>query len=148
VSCTSAKNCVAVGLGMSASFSITSMTDTWNGTRWTAAKVPWPKGKTSPVLAGVSCASAKSCVAVSITGFALTVNNSGDAAAASFNGKAWPVTNVPAPAKGKASELAGVTCLSATDCAAVGESGPTNSGNSNGLSGFWNGKSWKLVAAI
>ena len=148
VSCTSAKNCVAVGLGMSASFSVTSMADTWNGTGWTAAKVPWPKGTTSPVLVGVSCTSAKSCVAVGATAFTLTNNNSGDAAAASFNGKAWSVTSVPAPAKGKASVLAGVTCLSATDCAAVGDLGPTNSANSNGLSGFWNGRSWKLVTAI
>jgi hypothetical protein len=145
VSCTSAKNCVAVGIGIAVSgpgFSLTSITstvDTWNGTGWTAAKVAWPKGTTDSVLTGVSCASPKSCVAVGLIDFSLTTtsnNNSGKAAAVSFNGKAWSVTSVPAPAKGKTSVLAGVTCLSRTDCVAVGAQGPTNSTNSNGLSGF------------
>ena len=39
-----------------------------------------------------------------------------------------------------------VTCLSATDCVAVGQLGPAGSANdtSTALSGFWNGKSWRL----
>lgn len=42
---------------------------------------------------------------------------------------------------------AGVTCLTASDCVAVGQVGPTGSTNVTGLSGFWNGKTWRLVAA-
>jgi hypothetical protein len=155
VSCTSAKDCVAVGLNMTVNpdpgdESITAMADTWNGTGWTAAKVAWPKGTTDEALLSVWCASAKSCVAVGTTGLNLSStsgDNSGRAAALSFNGKAWSATTVPAPAKGMASIFDGATCLSATDCAAVGAQGSTSSANSNGLSGFWNGKSWKLITA-
>jgi len=56
------------------------------------------------------------------------------------------VTSVPAPGKGKSSLFTDVTCLSATDCVAVGQVGPAGSANdtSTALSGFWNGKSWRL----
>jgi hypothetical protein len=152
VSCTSAKNCVAVGLNLSSnatSASSTALAESWNGKNWTAAKVAWPKGTTDEALLGAWCASAKSCVAVGATGLNVTSsNNSGRAAAVSFNGKAWSVATVPAPAKGKASILDGAACLSATDCVAVGAQGSTSSANSNGLAGFWNGKSWKLITAI
>ena len=52
-----------------------------------------------------------------------------------------------APAKGKASVFNSVTCLTATDCVAVGQVGPSKTTNGTGLSGFWNGKSWRLVTA-
>jgi hypothetical protein len=41
----------------------------------------------------------------------------------------------------------GVTCLSTTDCVAVGELGPVRTINGAGLSGFWNGRAWRLVTA-
>ena len=40
-----------------------------------------------------------------------------------------------------------VTCLSATDCVAVGQLGPVRTIDGVGLSGFWNGRSWRLVTA-
>ena len=57
-----------------------------------------------------------------------------------WNGKSWTVRAVPAPAKGHASVLNGVSCLSAANCLAVGQFGPFNSDEGNGLAGFWNGK--------
>ncbi len=75
------------------------------------------------------------------------MSNTGRAAAVTWNGKAWAVTSVPAPGKGKASLFGGVTCLSAASCVAVGQLGPAVSTNGTGLSGFWNGKSWRLVTA-
>jgi len=65
-----------------------------------------------------------------------------------WNGKAWRVTGVPAPARGKASLFNAVRCLSGADCVAAGQEGPFNTIQGNGLTGFWNGKGWKLVAAI
>lgn len=152
VSCTSPKNCVAVGSGTGVSgrpSGLTGFAEQWNGTKWTGVRVAWPRGTTNSYLTSVSCASAKSCVAAGY--FDLNVNaggNTGKATAASWNGKAWTVTKVPAPGSGKASLFEAVSCVSASSCAAVGQLGPYKTLEGNGLSGFWNGKAWKLVTAV
>ncbi len=98
----------------------------------------------------MSCRAANSCVAVGDTGADINagVDNSGRGAAATWNGKAWTLAPVPAPARGKSSVLDGVWCPLQAGCVAVGKAGPTGSAVANGLSGFWNGKSWRLVTAI
>jgi hypothetical protein len=154
VSCTSGKRCTAVGFDATVSGSsgkLTGLAERWNGTAWAAVKVPWPTASGSSELTGVSCVSAARCVATGTSGINTNAAggvNTGKAAAASWNGTSWTVKSVPAPAKGKASLFNGVTCRSATFCAAVGELGPASSSNGSGLSGFWNGTSWKLVTAI
>jgi hypothetical protein len=147
VSCVTAKSCVAVGYVTTAK-GLASLAETWNGKKWTLTSVSWPKGTTNPTLTRTSCAAVNRCVAVGIVDSTLSGdNNSGRAAAATWNGKAWATTPVAAPGKGKASLFNGVTCLSTSDCVAVGQAGPVNSTNGPGLSGFWNGKSWRLVTA-
>jgi hypothetical protein len=146
VSCASVDSCVANGF-VSLN-GLISLTDVWNGKRWTRTTVPWPKGTGSQQLPGVSCTATNRCVAVGTTGANLkAASNTGRAAAAVWNGKGWTVTKVPAPAKGWESLFNDVTCLSATDCVAVGETGPYRSVVGMGLSGFWNGSSWRLVTA-
>jgi hypothetical protein len=147
VSCPAAKSCVAVGYASSPK-GLGSLAETWNGKAWTIATVHWPKGTSNELLSGVSCATASRCVAVgNIDSNLNATSNTGKAAAVTWNGTAWTVTSVPAPAKGKASLLRDVTCLSAANCVAVGQAGPSGSTNGTGLSAFWNGKSWRLVAA-
>jgi hypothetical protein len=148
VSCASAKSCAAVGFASFAAKGLGGLTEIWNGKTWTLASVRWPKGTSNELLSGVSCAAANRCMAVGTIDSNLNaMSNTGKAAAVTWNGKAWAVTNVPAPGKGKASLFRGVTCLSGTSCVAVGQLGPARSTNGTGLSGFWNGKSWRLVAA-
>ncbi len=147
VSCASASSCAAVGFAASAK-GLGSLAEIWNGKSWRLTTVPWTKGTANPALSGVSCVTANRCVAVGTIDSNLTgVGNTGRAAAATWSGKAWTVTGVPAPAKGKASLFKDATCLSAADCVAIGQVGPFGSTNGTGLSGFWNGKSWRLVAA-
>jgi hypothetical protein len=147
VSCASANSCAAVGYAASTT-GLGSLAEVWNGKSWRLASVRWPKGTSNAELSGVSCAAVNACVAVgTIDSNLKSVSNTGKAAAVTWNGKAWAVTNVPAPGKGKASLFRGVTCRSATNCVAVGQLGPAVSTNGTGLSGFWNGKSWRLVAA-
>jgi hypothetical protein len=152
VSCASSKDCVAVGAGTATSGrpdGLTGFAELWNGKKWTGVKIAWPKGTSNSYLTGVSCASLKSCVAAGY--FDINVNvggNTGKATAASWNGKAWTVAKVPGPASGKASLFEDVTCLSASSCVAVGVVGPSKTLEGNGLSGFWNGKTWKLVTAV
>jgi hypothetical protein len=152
VSCTSAKNCVAVGAGTGVSGrpnGLTGFAELWNGSKWTGVKVAWPRGTANSYLTGVSCASAKSCVTAGYFDINLNAGgNTGKATAASWNGKAWAVAKVPAPARGKASLFESVSCLSAANCVAVGQVGPDKTLEGNGLSGFWNGKAWKLVTAV
>ncbi|HMD91292.1 MAG TPA: hypothetical protein VKG80_01495 [Trebonia sp.] len=147
VSCPAAKSCAAVGYASSPK-GLGSLAETWNGKAWTLTTVHWPKGTSNELLPGVSCVAGNRCVAVGTIDSNLNSNsNTGKAAAATWNGRAWTVTSVPAPARGKASLLNDVTCLSASNCVAVGQAGPAGSTNGTGLSAFWNGKSWRLVAA-
>jgi hypothetical protein len=120
----------------------TGFADRWNGKTWTAATVSWPKGTTNSNLLGVSCVSAKSCVAAGYIDAKFNLGPAapdGKAAAVSWNGKAWTATNVPAPGSGKRSVFSGVSCLSTDSCVAAGQLVPL------GLAGFWNGRSWKLI---
>jgi hypothetical protein len=147
VSCPAAKSCDAVGYA-SSSKGLGSLAETWNGKAWTLTTVHWPKGTSNELLSGVSCVAGHRCVAVGVIDSNLNASsNTGKAGAATWNGRAWTATSVPAPAKGKASLLRDVTCLSAANCVAVGQTGPSGSTNGTGLSAFWNGKSWRLVVA-
>jgi hypothetical protein len=147
VSCPSAKSCVAVGTGTTGlKGGLVSFAEVWNGTTWAAGRISWPKGVSNSFLYGVSCASAKSCLAVGNLDINLNDGgHTGRAGATSWNGKAWTATSVPAPGKGKASLFVGVSCLSAANCLAVGQFGPFNSDEGNGLAGFWNGKRVSLA---
>jgi len=148
VSCASATSCVAVGVAAGSQPGNTAFSELWNGRTWRVAGIAWPRGTGNSFLVGVSCAAAAWCVADGYTGFNVTATgHTGRAAAVSWNGKAWRVTGVPAPAKGSASLFNAVSCLSAAYCVAVGQEGPLSTTQGNGLTGFWNGKGWKLVAA-
>jgi hypothetical protein len=153
VSCLSLKNCSAVGESNTVSGTTVKeagYAQHWNGTTWSTVTVPWAKSAGNTALIGVSCVSATYCVAVGTSNINENdiSNDSGKAASAVYNGKTWTVESVPAPAKGKGSVLGGIVCRSTTYCAAVGMTGPATSTNGNGESGFWNGKTWKLVTAI
>jgi hypothetical protein len=147
VSCPSAKSCVAVGTGTTGlKGGLVSFAEFWSGKTWTTGKISWPKGVSNNFLVGVSCSSAKSCLAVG--NLDINVNDGGHtgrAGATRWNGRAWTATNVPAPGKGKTSLFSEVSCPSASACVAVGQLGPFNTDEGSGLAGFWNGKSWKLV---
>src|SRR5438552_17844610 len=90
---------------------------------WSVAKTPNSLVRNGS-LAGVSCASSTACVAVGTHS-----NRSGlqQGLAEVWNGTGWTVTAVPTPKHGLAASLFGVSCVSSTDCHAVGawvNSGP------------------------
>jgi hypothetical protein len=150
VSCPTAKSCVTAGNGSLAKGGTGSFTETWNGKAWTrSAAIGWPKGAKNPWLVGVSCYAAAHCFAAGYIDWNPEANggNTGRAAAVQWNGEGWTSTPVTPPGGGKATLFDAVTCRSASFCVAVGLAGPYGQSAGTGLSGFWNGKTWQLVAA-
>ncbi len=135
VSCVSATDCTAVG---SVGNAPETLVESWNGTAWSVVPSPDP-GSGDNILYGVSCASATACTAVGVSIQKVTGGGrTSKALVESWNGTAW--STVPTPDPGNKT-LVGVSCVSATDCTAVGSSG--NSAMT--LVESWNGTAWSVV---
>ncbi len=120
----------------------------WNGKKWTQVIVANPAGKAkgsfSEIL-GLSCTSAKSCLAVGVAerlglgGRALNV-------ILSWNGAKWVKIKAPNPdgsGQGSINDLAGVTCAAPRDCWAVGSFGE---GPTHNQALHWTGTAWKQAS--
>ena len=122
VSCPSARQCTATGTYIPNS-NVEGLLLSWSGASWTAAYAPLPsnaEGSGQIALAnGVSCASAAQCVAVGTYG-----DTSGytDGVLLTGSGGSWTAAEAPRPTGdgNLNSPLAGVSCLSATQCAVLG----------------------------
>ena len=148
VSCASATDCVAVGvLEKPPLYAGTSFAERWNGRAWSVISQIGPQEPKNPKLFGLSCASANWCVAAGLTSANGSLQTS-HALAASYDGKTWEVASVPAPA-GVGTTFTAVSCVSATDCVAVGDrGGPASALDSSvAFTSVWNGTTWKAVAA-
>ena len=106
VSCTSATTCMATGSGLA---------ERWNGKAWSLLKIGKPQG-TAADLSSVSCTKAGPCYAVG-QNFIEGVPN---AVAELWSGSRWSVQPVSITTSFDDSELAGVSCTTATNCTAVG----------------------------
>ncbi|MGH3422029.1 MAG: hypothetical protein ACRDOD_20840 [Streptosporangiaceae bacterium] len=157
VSCRSARSCVAVGgsyaddvtLNLYATPAVAE-TELWNGRKWTAARPP--AAGHEPVLEAVSCASARSCLAVGVgnnNAFTGPIRGIAD----SWNGHAWKAVAAAVPSHGggrhQGDALDDVGCAAPADCVALGAAGPYQGSQVN--FGFlfaerWNGKSLKLMS--
>lgn len=139
VACSSGRACTAVG-SSAASLSSPTLTlaERWDGTRWRIQPTPTPKG-TSDTLFGVSCPSARACIAV---GSAFhDVGRRQTAMAEVWNGKRWRVQSVPTITG--PSSLYAVSCTSASSCMAVGH---TLGAPQHAISETWDGKTWRTQA--
>jgi len=124
VSCPSAADCWAVdgapGQGTSAS---TPLIDHYDGSAWSVASSPsTPAGS---VLSAITCVSATDCWAVGDgddtgTGSTSAVGAGKPALIEHCDGVAWTIVDSPADSQGQIT-LGAITCVSATDCWAVGE---------------------------
>jgi hypothetical protein len=153
VSCRSATNCVAVGSTYEPIFTTDELMDTtdrpvaltWNGKKWAASAVPTPSSQPG-VLDGVSCWSVSRCVAVGnyfehpkgspVVGKITLM-------AERWNGAKWSVTNLPT--SGFGIWLSDVSCVSASNCLAIGVNG-ANGDHYRSLADAWNGKTWRAIA--
>lgn len=141
VACSSRRACTAVGSSAKTLSTPTlTLAERWNGTRWRIQSTPTPK-RTSPVLYGVSCPSARSCVAVG-NAFHEGSRRTTPLIEA-WNGRRWRVQVAPA-IKGFSS-LYAVSCTSRRACTAVGFYDGSG-GRSHALVERWNGNAWRLQA--
>jgi hypothetical protein len=104
-----------------------------------AVAVPASAAPLEHQIFGVSCVSAKDCVAVGLNQDAY--GNKGGPLADAWNGKTWKSVPMKLPAAAISGELFGVSCKSATACMAVGL------WLNSSFAGFplaqtWNGKAW------
>jgi hypothetical protein len=142
VSCTLARSCEAVGDGLVLASpghtAALTLAERWNGRRWVMQEVPVPAGALGPTLAAVSCTSARACTAV---GHYEPAGGPEAALVERWNGRTWAIQPFPAAAGGAGSFLTGVSCTSASACAAVGK---TSGNGGQGLAAAWNGTTWTL----
>ena len=142
VSCVSAGSCEAVGYSTDSSGVAVTLAEVWNGAAWGVQVTPNPPGADTSLLSGVSCVRPTSCEAVGLhakgSGVAVTL-------AEVWNGTAWSIQTTPKPTGATASGLSSVSCVSRTNCTAVG-SYFNSSGLSVSLGEVWNGTSWGVQA--
>ena len=133
-SCASTSFCVAAGWAqLSSTGQSEAIVETWNGTGWSLST---PMGSNS-YLAGVSCVSATSCLAVGS-------NAISPLAGLVWNGTSWTTSVVSPPAL--YDSFTGVACSSVTSCVAVGYDSTGNGGDAP-LVETWNGSGWTFVSS-
>jgi hypothetical protein len=122
VSCTSAGSCEAAGYAYFDTGGISVqhvLVETLQVDTWSIASTLTPDGADEAGLSGVSCASDSSCIAVGYY-----IDNATAAyhtAAETWNGTSWAAVLTPLPSGSIASQLDGVSCVSPTECTAVGQ---------------------------
>jgi hypothetical protein len=140
VSCAGPNYCVAVGSHVSSTLSTVALVEKWDGSHWTIVPSPNPAGVGGPyteaALDGVWCASATSCIAVGFYD-----NGAGrQTLTERWDGTTWTIVSSPNPTG--ANELSALSCLSTTNCFAVGY---TQTSVYTTLVEHWNGTTWTIT---
>ena len=150
VSCSSATNCMAVGV-KTLGITRVPFAERWNGTQWSiVAPVPVPSGTTGESeLRDVACGSSSACVAVG----GYYASSGYQPMTQRWNGTAWSVVSIATPADAQGTvKLHGVSCVAAASCVAVGhyvsqtkqEWGVTVPAEEKTLVQTWDGEDWAL----
>jgi hypothetical protein len=139
VSCITAADCESVGYTYDPD-KITFAAQ-WNGTTWTSQSPVNTVGEPQSELTSVSCTSPSFCAAV---GHWTSSSNATGILAEGWNGSTWSAQSITKPA-GSHSTLTGVSCMSESNCLAVGWYTPVP-GQYTLLAEWWNGKKWTKEA--
>lgn len=144
VSCPTATFCMAAGnsqLSEDGSSgpapSQVPVAEAWNGTGWLRPAVVGPGGEQGAFY-GVSCASARWCMAVGSEATAGRLRGTARLLAERWNGTEWSATVAPLPAGATGPMLVAVSCPSPDRCVAVGHTAAAP------LVELWNGHAWAL----
>jgi len=136
IACVSATDCWAVGEDY-----FGTLIEQFNGTTWSI--VTSPNASSFPNdLNGIACVNASDCLAVGR--FINSGAGNPQLLIESYNGAAWSISGTGTSAYA-ASSLDGVTCVSASDCWAVGAY--SNGTTEQTLVLQWSGSAWSQVAS-
>jgi hypothetical protein len=155
VTCTSASDCWAVGNSVDAQKNpLNGVILQWNGSQWSQVTAP-SSGQSYDQLDSVTCTSSSDCWAVGYAGPnqiqygflpGIAPNVVGSAVLIDhWNGATWSVSSAPAVASPAGQLLSSVTCVSASDCWAVGTTTDSNGNASTTLVDQWNGSAWSTT---
>src|SRR5207249_3824675 len=120
VTCASASECWAVGYStdfIGTSTVYRTLIERWDGSSWTIVSSPNVTGNTYIYLNAVTCASASQCWAVGD----YAAGSAGQTLIERWDGSSWTIVSSPPNTSSDAYNLFGVTCESASDCWAVGQ---------------------------
>jgi hypothetical protein len=117
VSCVSPRSCVADGFFHTRAGAGRTLAERWNGSRWAIDRTPTPEGATAAQLKGVSCTADGPCVTA---GYFEIVTGIDVMLAERRNGVQWSIERVLYPEHALGVQFGGVSCASASACAAVG----------------------------
>jgi hypothetical protein len=143
VACPAAKMCIAVGgsdtdLG-SGSYGLVKR---WNGRKWAGQRLPAPSyGQV--VLNGVSCTSARACIAV---GYGFDLDEVAVPLAFRWNGRSWARQDIPVPSGQKfaINVMTSASCSAVRACTAVGYSDNEANNTVSFIAERWNGARWTV----
>jgi hypothetical protein len=142
VACTSAANCWAVGEHYTSGGNVSqTLVQHWDGSSWSIVTSPNPDPTRANSLWAVACASASQCWAVGQSGAGsntLTLIEYWD-------GTSWSIVNLPNGNPGVHNFLNDVTCVSASDCWAVGGYHTDGFKSLIAITAHWNGTAWSMA---
>jgi hypothetical protein len=136
VSCSSSTACTAVSSYDNKASGMLALVEGWNGSEWKIQSTPNPSGSKYVLPYAVSCTSSSACTTV---GFYINSSEIYVPLAERWNGTAWSVQSTPTPTGSKHAELRGVSCVSASECMAVGD---YTTESTVALAERWNGTEW------
>ena len=143
VSCPSVNFCAAVGYDDPDSIRESTLTETWNGKRWSISASPSQSDYSH--LLGVSCTSPTDCEAVGFYLHKCSAHVGGASGLVErWDGHDWTVNPSPRDPCTGDTGLHAVSCISASNCTAVGEYSSGAAGDST-LVESWDGSGWSVV---
>ncbi len=114
--CITTSDCWAVGAAATGSGSVA---EHWNGSSWSVVPTPNSSPQAN-VLSGVACVDASDCWAVGTATVPSGNTSRQQTLAEHWNGTAWSIVTTPNTSSSQFNELNGVTCVSSSNCWAVG----------------------------
>ena len=136
ISCISPDECTAVGWYAHDFTTQTSLAEVWNGATWTVQTTPNPADSTSTILVSDSCLPDGTCVAV---GYYANESDQILPLSEVWSGGDWSIVSPPSPTGATDAQLNSVSCVSDTDCTAVGVYNSTM-----GMAEVLDGESWTV----
>jgi hypothetical protein len=144
IACASPAECFAVGSVGSFNFADhRRLIEMWNGTAWSIRAIGNPKGTLNTFLSSVSCGGPSLCLAVG------DQNDNTDLTPGvlleKWSGSNWAVQPpLPEPAGAAGIGIQAVSCVSPSDCTAVGVAALDNFTRQTTLAEHWDGHGWSI----